>query len=296
MYNSFLNYLKSNDPDKVLSRAGAVLRRIINPAIRCLAPLTSPYKIKIVKRVELPRGKPVIFAPTHGFKDDLLFTIVTISCQAYILFGSLPQFYHTFDGITAWLNGSIIVDRTDKESRKASKDKMKKAIELGANLIVFPEGVWNKTENLLVQKLFPGIYDVASATGAAVVPVATVLEGNIVYSGMGEEFDIAEYSREEGLKELRDRMCTLRYEIMEQYCTCTRLELLKEKTPDQYWNDYLESLISEVACYDREVENKAHFQEKGLYSAEEVFAPVFNLEVRKDTAFLFDKRIVGRGK
>lgn len=294
MYNWYFEYLKQNEPEKVLSKIGVILRKWINPIIRTVAPLTCKYKLVFVKKTKLPKGRPLIFAPTHGFKDDILFTVVTITIHAYLLFGSLPAFFHSFEGVLAWLNGVVLVDRTNKESRKAAKRKMKKVIELGDNLIVFPEGVWNKTENLLVQKLFPGIYDVAKETGALVVPLATVLEGGKVYSSMGEPFDVAVYDRAEGLAELRDRMCTLRYEIMEQYCTCTRKELLQEKTQKEYWHDYIEGLISEVQCYDREVEDNAHFREKGVYSAEEVFAPIWALELKRENAFLLDKRISGR--
>lgn len=294
MYNWYFKYLMLNEPEKVLSKTGIVLRRWLNPILRTVAPLTSKNKLVLVKKTKLPKGRPIIFAPTHGFKDDILFSVVTIHQNAYILFGSLPQFYHTFDGITSWLNGVVMVDRTNKESRKAAKGKMIHAMHMGANLIIFPEGGWNKTENLLVQKLFPGIYDVAVETGALVVPLATVLEGDKVYSSMGEPFDIAVYDRAEGLAELRDKMCTLRYEIMEKYCTCTREELLQDKTPKDYWHDYIEGLISEVQCYDRKVEDNAHFQEKGVYSAEKVFAPIRALKVKRENAFLFDKRISGR--
>ena len=287
MYNWYFEYLKQNEPEKVLSKTGVTLRKWINPIIRTVAPLTCKYKLVFVKKTKLPKGRPLIFAPTHGFKDDILFTVVTISTHGYLLFGSLPAFFHSFDGVLAWLNGVVLVDRSNKESRKAAKRKMKKVIELGDNLIIFPEGVLNKTENLLVQKLFPGIYDVAKETGALVVPLATVLENDKVYSSMGEPFDIAAYGRSEGVAELRDRMCTLRYEIMEQYCTCTREELLQGKTPKAYWHNYIEGLISEVQCYDREVEDNAHFQEKGVYSAEEVFAPIRALEVKRENAFLW---------
>ena len=289
MYNWYFEYLRKNEPKKVLSKSGVMLRKLLNPVIRIVAPITCKYKLVFVKKIKLPKGRPLIFAPTHGFKDDVVFSVASIPMNAYILFGSLPQFFHTFDGITSWLNGVVMVDRTDKESRKAAKPKMLHAISLGANLIIYPEGVWNKTENLLVQKLFPGIYDVAAETGALVVPLATVLEGGKVYSSMGEPFDISVYERVEGLAELRDRMCTLRYEIMEQYCTCTREELLKGKTPEEYWHDYIEGLISEVQCYDREVEDNAHFQEKGVYSTEEVFAPIRAIEVKKENAFLWRK-------
>ena len=287
MYNRFLEYLKSNDPHNVLSKGGVRVRKVINPILRVVAPLTSKYKMKIVNNIELPKDVPLIFAPTHGFKDDLLFTIATIKAQAYILFGSLPQFYNTFDGITAWINGSIIVDRTDKASRLASRSKMEYAIDLGANLLIFPEGVWNKSENLLVLPLFGGLYDGASKKGALIGPVATHLEGEYVYVNVGEAFDISGYDKKAGLTVLRDKIATLKWELMEKYSVTKRAELLGNLSPKEYWEQYLEFLISEVACYDREVENNADYKDKNITDYETAFGFMKNLVPSRANAFLF---------
>ena len=128
MHNWYFKYLMQNEPEKVLSKMGIVLRKWINPIIRTVAPFTCKYKLEFVKKTKLPKGRPLIFAPTHSFKDDILFTVVTISTHAYLLFGSLPAFFHSFEGVLAWLNGVVLVDRTNKESRKAAKKKMKKVI------------------------------------------------------------------------------------------------------------------------------------------------------------------------
>ena len=287
MYNRFLEYLKQPEPEKVVSKSGIRIRKILNPVIRIVAPLTCKYKRVIVKKSKLPKGQPIIFAPTHGFKDDVVMTVSSIPANGYILFGSLPQFYNTFDGITAWLNGSLIVDRTDTESRKAAKEKMRYAIENGANLIVFPEGVWNKSENLLILQLFGGIYDIAKETGAVVVPVATHLEGKYVFVSVGEALDIAVYKKTEGLAVLRDEMATLKWELMERYSYVTRNELLKGKTPEEYWHDYIEHLISEVDFYDREVEDNAHFRSKEQKEYEAVCTHLEKVVPRMENAFLW---------
>ena len=65
-----------------------------------------------------------------------------------------------------------------------AKDKMKYVISLGADILMYPEGTLNKTENLLVQKLFPGIYDVAKCTHALVVPVAIIQEGKDIFCSL----------------------------------------------------------------------------------------------------------------
>ena len=112
-----LGYLLENNPDKVLSKKGVEIRKKVNYIIKKLGPafLTSPQIIENRKVLLNPNStekddeivlpdKPVIWVANHAFKDDTLASILAIKRNAYILFGSLPQFYNTFDGITAWLN------------------------------------------------------------------------------------------------------------------------------------------------------------------------------------------------
>ena len=70
------------------------------------------------------------------------------------------------DGVTFWVAGMILVNRANKESRKAAKAKNTYALKPGASIIIFPEGTWNKSPNELVSGLFSGIYDVAKESGA----------------------------------------------------------------------------------------------------------------------------------
>lgn len=285
MYNFFLEYLMKNEPEEVLSKSGIKVRKFINPALRAVAPLTCKYKYKLVRRAEMPKGVPIIYVPTHGFKDDVLGTILTINDSAYILFGSLPQFYNTFDGVTAWLNGTINIDRTDSRSRKASKEKMETALKWGANLIVYPEGVWDKSRNLLVLKLFPGFYNLAIKTGAWVAPVATHLEGDTIYGILDDAIDIGKYSQQEARTLVRDKMASAKWEIMENYSKTTREQILQQ-TPyhnvECYWQDYLQSLISEVAYYDEEVENSSHYIDKNEVNIEDVYRVFQTMEPTKE--------------
>ena len=47
-----------------------------------------------------------------------------------------------------------------------------KLLNQGKNLLIYPEGVWNVTSNLLMLPLFPGIIEMAKETGCDIVPVA----------------------------------------------------------------------------------------------------------------------------
>jgi len=289
MYNRFLEYLKQPEPEKVISKNGIRVRQKLNPLVKAFAPFMSKYKMKVVECKDVADDRPVIFSATHGFRDDILFTVRAIKAHGYVLFGNLHQFFRSYEGIAIWLNGVVLVDRTDKRSRQASKEKMKYVLRSGGNLVFYPEGTWNKSENLLVLQLFGGIYDVAKATGAVVVPIATHLEGKFVYVSTGEALDIVNYEKTEGLAVLRDEMATLKWELMERYSNVTRKELLKEKTPEEYWHDYIEHLISEVDFYDREVEDNAHFRSKEQKEYEAVCTHLEKVEPRMENAFLWRK-------
>lgn len=289
MYNRFLEYLKQPEPQKTISKSGIRVRQKLNTLVKAFAPFMSKYKMKVVECKNVTDDRPVIFSATHGFRDDILFTVRAIKAHGYVLFGNLHQFFRSYEGIAIWLNGVVLVDRTDKRSRQASKEKMKWVLRSGGNLIFYPEGTWNKSENLLVLQLFGGIYDIAKETGAVVVPVATHLEGKYVYASVGEALDIAAFEKADGLTVLRDEMATLKWELMERYSNVTRKELLKEKTPEEYWHDYIEHLISEVEFYDRDVEDNAHFRSKEQKEYEAVCAHLEEVVPKRENAFLWRK-------
>lgn len=196
MKNSVLNYLLKNDPNKVLSKSGIKIRKIINPIFRQIMMIFTSGKLKVVRKGSVPANQKVIYAGTHGFHDDIIYTMKTINKHTYLLYGSLMDFYNSFHGLGLWVNGVILVDRKNKESRRAAVNKMTQALNLGANIVMFPEGTWNKNESIPVQKLYPGIYEVAEKTGALVVPIATVLDGNICYALEGDAYDITGISYE----------------------------------------------------------------------------------------------------
>lgn len=162
MYNKALEYLLKNNPDDVINTFGIKLRRIFNKPLRkYIAPATSKNKYFVQRNPDIPTNRPVIYAATHGLKDDIAIGLASCNRHSYVLFASLPDFFGTFDGPALWLNGVILIDRKNKESRKSAIPKMKKVIEKGADILMYPEGTLNKTENLIVQKIYPGIYHLA---------------------------------------------------------------------------------------------------------------------------------------
>ena len=123
------------------------------------------------KPIELP-DKPVIWIANHAIKDDTLASVLAAKRNGYIIFGSLPQFYNTFDGISAWANGVIMTNRKVSSSKSSSIKKGIKVINNGSDLIMFPEGVWNKSPNKLLLDFWPGVYRIAKETDSKIVPMA----------------------------------------------------------------------------------------------------------------------------
>lgn len=258
-------YLLENDPKKVISSKSIAWRRaIIHPLIKKLGPsfmnskqifenrldllLERDYRTKTNSDLEtlpdlgitLPK-EPVIWTLNHHFKDDALASVLACQRSIYILFGSIPQFYNTFDGILAYLIGSLIINREVKSSKNASIDKMKQALNLGTDIMYAPEGVWNKHPHELLLHLWPGIYKLAMDTGVNLVPVVHYIydhtqkidkEHNPIHTVVDEPVNIAELglSEKAALDYYRDIMATWYYLMMEKYGYAKKYELDIPKT------------------------------------------------------------------
>ncbi len=401
MYNKYFEYLLSDNPKDVLSRTGVNIRKMIHPLFLYLVPFTTKNKLIIEGKTSVPLDRPIIYAATHGFRDDIAFTLKTIGKHAYLLYGSIPDFYQSIDGIALWLNGTIIVDRKDKNSKKASISKMEYAIDLSSDILMYPEGVWNKDPVVTVQKLYTGIYRLAKSKNALVVPVATILNGKNGYSLQGNAYDITElnydkcfliikkinnnikkiidiiiydnpemeivkqksitilerissinnndnlehiekeinyltmlnknmlehilntfneeywnnkYSVNKEIEksiieriiillkdaieaearictdDLRDKMATLKWELINKHCQMKRDEFRNFEQVSEYWDNYLEELIKTAnGLYDHEIEDVAHYIDKTQYSETEVYDILDNIEINKKNALILTK-------
>jgi 1-acyl-sn-glycerol-3-phosphate acyltransferase len=65
--------------------------------------------------------------------------------------------------------GSILLDRNDKKSRQDSFRKMKKVLEMGMDMCIYPEGTRNRTA-LPLKDFHDGAFRLAVETGAPIIP------------------------------------------------------------------------------------------------------------------------------
>lgn len=286
MYNKVLEYLLDYDAEKTISKSGVRIRKIISPVLRLAVPLTLKTKLKVVRKEALPKV-PVIFASTHAFKEDIEDAVILADRQAFILIGSLSQIFRTIEGFTAWAAGLILVNRSDKESRKAAKRKMLRALALGSSVIIFPEGTWNKSPNQMMSGLFPGVYDIAKESGALVVPIATMRDGKCVYGIREAAFDITKYDRKEGMEVLKHKMATMRWELMETIPKANRVDFPYNEDAEKYWEDYIDGLMAEVKYYDYEEELHTKYVDKNVVNPADAFEHLKHLKLCHENAFLF---------
>jgi 1-acyl-sn-glycerol-3-phosphate acyltransferase len=66
--------------------------------------------------------------------------------------------------------GTVLVDRRDEKSRKQSVDDMKKVLETGLDMLIFPEGTRNRTNDPL-KSFHNGAFKLAIETNKPIIPV-----------------------------------------------------------------------------------------------------------------------------
>lgn len=296
MKNIGLGKLKVANVENFTSKTGLKLRRFINKPFKVLLKVATKRKIILERYPNLEKGVPYIFASTHSFDEDIISNLAIIDRNAYVLIGTTDQLDYNPTMYAAWLNGLIYVDRLDKDSRQESLKKMEKVLNNGTSVLLFPEGGWNNTENLIVQKLFAGPYYLAKSTGAQVVPISTFNEmgSDKIYIRVGDPIDLSKYEKKEALKELRDSLASMRYNQIEQHSTpIQRDELGNDSRMDfmeQRKNEYLRVKWTKDV-WDEEL---TIYKDKEIPTEEEVWSVIDNINLTKENAGILAPILVKR--
>ena len=248
-------------------------------------------------------NKPVIYAITHVGMYDIQIVSEAIKDHQYTFLGDPETMYRTSDGFLMNLNGLVYCDTDNKNDRNIAKKTSIDVLNKGINLMIYPEGVWNLSPNLLTLPLFPGIIDIAMETGCDIIPVAIEQYDNDFVVNIGKNIDVNPEKKEfidinkkrehiETQKEiLRDTLATLKWEIME-----TRpIEQRKKygKYEEEYRN-FVEKRYKEwvdpktkVPFYNDEIVEKRTFKPKNICVAKKAFEHLNHLTINRNNAFLF---------
>lgn len=316
-YGSLLN----DTPENVISKKDVVLRRlIIDRLVKAVGPSQMKNKqifedrsdyggfaANLDKEIQLPK-EPVIWTPNHHFKDDVLGSYLATKRPAYILFGSVPQFYNSIDGILANLIGSYMTNRKVASSKTASVDKAVYGQSLGIDTLCFPEGVWDKLPHELLLEFWKGVYLIAQRTGGKVVPIIHYIfdptlqvpsELNPIHTIVDDPIDIASMSEKAAMDYLREVIATWYYMMMEKYGEMSREHLMKfyenracfynenltssnfEKRPitsHEAFEIYLLDLLETVEYYDTSIETSYDYRSKEIIRPEDAFMNIANIK------------------
>lgn len=273
--------LMQNNIDEENLKKAIIKRRKINPFLKKGIPMFMKEK-QIFENRRALRGEsgpdtepllpdePVIWASNHLFKDDAGGSIMAAKRHVYILFGSISQLYNTVDGIFAYLNGIVVINRKVKASRNSSVNKAVAVLRQGTDLLIYPEGVWNKTPEKLLLDFWPGIYRISRETGARVVPIIHYIKdptnhssNNEIHTVVDDAVKIDDMSERAALEYLREIMGTWYYLMMEKYGKSTRkIETDGFPNSSLAWEYNLAERVKPVGRYDKEIEFYADYQPK----------------------------------
>lgn len=153
---------------------------------------------------------------------------------------------------------------------------------------MFPEGGWNNTENLLIQKLFPGPWKLAVETGCQVVPVAAFLDPgeDTIYMRYGEPLELDAMEREEALNLLRDTMATMLFEMMEAYAAPLRREKLPHDLHLWHMETRRQAYLRVPWTRDVWDEELTVYQPRNVVRPEEVWAFVDHITITPANAYI----------
>jgi hypothetical protein len=205
-------------------------------------------KLYIVNDRHLKNRKATIFSPTHIGGADVEMVFEGIGDPAWFLMADPREMYHNFPGAMIRFNGVIAFDSDHKKDRYIAKMRSMELLRQGGNLIVFPEGAYNISPNQLVMHPYAGTAEMAIKTGADIVPVALVRDGNKYYMNIGKNIDTSHYSPERKYEltgHLRDTLATLVWEIIEQLPVTKRSDI----SSDYYENTYIREMFEDVGDY-----------------------------------------------
>ena len=263
MKNIMATKIRKSNIENFTSNFGLKFRKVFHKPISFIVRVVLRFfykkKVIVCKKVNLDKNKCYIFVSNHSVYLDGAAIMATIDRNFYTLFGATEQLYN-FDTIFAWLGGMIYVDRFDKQSRKDSVEKMNRVLRAGNSILLFPEGKWNDTENLLCQKLFSGVYNLSVQNNVEVVPISVyneIFEDNVFHISYGEPLKLFDYDKDKGLEILRDTLATMNYEQIEKYST----PFLREKIEGDIHFKYMDERMFEYSkakwksdyCWDDEL-------------------------------------------
>lgn len=127
----------------------------------------SGCRLKVVGAKHFEKGQNYIVLSNHNSLMDVPLTTPFIPGPNKTIAKSEMAKVPLFGLI--YKRGSILVDRSDKNSRQQSFRLMKDVLKMGMHMCIYPEGTRNKTE-LPLKAFHDGAFRLAVETGTPIIP------------------------------------------------------------------------------------------------------------------------------
>ncbi len=196
----------------------------------------------------LSKNKGYIFAPAHSFGEDFKATLTSLDRNVYAIAGIKDQFRINPETYIQYISGVIHVDKDSKQSRYETVPKAKKVLDNDNSLVIYPEGSFNHSENLLCLPLAKGFYKIAKETGKEVVPMVHI--SNYKQKGIitliGDPINYSNFSEEDAIEHLEGTLATMTwygFELCsEKHKRSSNPEIDRKKYLEDRVNEYLHVL------------------------------------------------------
>ena len=241
---------------------------------------------------------PFIFAANHYGMDDIPIVCEVVKRHVFVLISSIDRM--TINGMLMCANGVVWVNRLEKESKAEAKRALLRHLSLGRSILLFPEGVWNISPNLLMLPMHYGIIDISLVANVPIIPIVTHYNNGSYHVRIGDAFHPATDKRT-SICRLRDIMATYLYELIESVSL--------EKKENVSFDCFEKDILRRFNQYPRarknpkshiEYESRFIFQPKEVITADKAFAHLSNITITKENAFLLknpeNKQLLINGK
>ena len=268
------------------------------------------------KKIITPKGRPIIFANTHKFKPDVEKIAISIKKPSAIIASDFINSYKTIGGWYFNTRPVVFVDPYSKEDKNYSYKLMVRYLKEGYNFMIYPEAVWNLSENKIVLDIFFGTVKAALESNAVIVCTAIERYGKeyiINRKGYFDPVDILKKYTEQPFEDLcadseksclvkeiltecnqklRDIMATSTYEIWEDHANKLGIECRENLSAD-YWEQFVLKLTSEWPGYKMSDNVEQRYHSKEEIAQEQTNEDMKKIRPTKQNAFLFNKRLKG---
>lgn len=137
-------------------------------------------RYEMIGRENIDKNKSYIYVSNHTSFLDLPGIAMTIRGQ----FRPLAKKELLKIPVFGWITRAtcVVVDRSSNESRKKSLNHLKEILTMGINILIFPEGTQNRSNEIL-QPFKDGAFKIAADTQKSLLPLVVVGAGQLMPPG-----------------------------------------------------------------------------------------------------------------